>query len=81
MPGASAVEFLELFSQISPRVPVVIITGYPGDPMVKVALKKPRMCLTKPLTESDVKSLLEDFGVPYYKTPTNGDSTMVLGKN
>ena len=69
IPGSDTKEFLELFDEIAPKVPVVILTGYPNDPRLKEVLNVPRMWLTKPLTEHAVKSLLEYLQIPYYKHP------------
>lgn len=50
LPGVSGVDLLHKIKAIDPRMPVVIITGYPNSRLLQGALKySPLMVLTKPV--------------------------------
>ena len=60
LPGADGVQTLQRIRQLHPKVPVVIITGYPRDSLVDGAIKLDAFaCLVKPFSMADALAILE----------------------
>lgn len=66
MPGDATEEVLRIFDEKAPRVPIVILTGDPSNPKFGSG-DIPRIWIIKPLTEANVKSLLDQFSLSYPK--------------
>jgi CheY-like chemotaxis protein len=68
MPGGGSETVFDTFTRIAPRIPLVILSGqrmgsFPPTPSGDV----PRIWIQKPLEESHVQSLLEQFSIPYHR--------------
>ena len=68
MPGGGSDAVFETFTRIAPRIPLVILSGqrmgaFPPTTSGDV----PRIWIQKPLEESHVQSLLEQFSIPYHR--------------
>ena len=62
MPGMVGDEFFGRIKTIKPRLPVTIITGYPGSGMMRRALAQgPFGVMNKPFGESDITMAVESF--------------------
>lgn len=66
LPGMNGAQILQGIRRLYPKVPVVIITGYPRDSLVDSAIKLDAFaCLVKPFSMRDVVAIIEtvDLGL------------------
>ena len=62
MPDMDGAEFLKQLRSIKPRLPVTIITGYPGSEMMERALKQgPFGIMEKPFGAADIITAVNGF--------------------
>lgn len=62
MPDMDGAELLKQLRSIKPRLPVTIITGYPGSEMMERAIKQgPLGVMLKPFDASDIISAVNSF--------------------
>ena len=62
MPGMDGAELFGLIKNVQPKVPVIIITGYPDSEIMARALAQgPFAVMKKPFTESDIIKAVEKF--------------------
>lgn len=67
MPADNTEKVFRMFNEKAPRVPIVILTGQLKKSDGVDPSNTPRIQIIKPLSEAHVKSLLEQFSVPYRK--------------
>lgn len=77
MPGTSTADIFRTFNEKAPRVPIVILTGQPGAEDGKDLSDKPRIWIIKPLTATHVKSLLDQFSLPYPKALESNEAALI----
>ena len=62
MPGMDGAEFFRQIKTIRPRLPVIIITGYPdSDIMARALAQAPFGIMNKPFDESDIITAVNTF--------------------
>jgi len=62
MPGMDGAELLHEIKAINPKLPVIIITGYPESEIMARALKEgPFTIMNKPFSESDIINCVDTF--------------------
>jgi excisionase family DNA binding protein len=62
MPGMDGAEFFRRIKTIKPRLPVIIITGYPdSDIMARALAQAPFGLMNKPFNESDIITAVNTF--------------------
>ena len=62
MPGMDGAELFRLIKNVQPKVPVIIITGYPDSEIMARALAQgPFAVMNKPFNESDIIKAVENF--------------------
>jgi FixJ family two-component response regulator len=62
MPGMDGAEFFRQMKTIKPRLPVIIITGYPdSDIMARALAQAPFGLMNKPFNESDIITAANTF--------------------
>lgn len=60
LPGADGTQVLEKIREIEPDIPVILITGYPRDPLVDKAIRMGVFaCLVKPFGVTDILTVVE----------------------
>lgn len=65
MPGDDVGDVFRTFTLRAPKVPLIILTGHPSLVSTADFSGIPRIHIQKPLLAHHVKSLLEQFNVPY----------------
>lgn len=66
LPGMNGAQILEGIRKLYPKIPVVIITGYPRDSLVDSTMNLDAFaCLVKPFSMKDVVAIIEtlDLGL------------------
>jgi len=62
MPGMDGAEFFRQIKTLKPRLPVIIITGYPNsDIMARALAQAPFGLMNKPFNESDIITAVNTF--------------------
>jgi excisionase family DNA binding protein len=62
MPDMNGAELLKQLRSLKPRLPVTIITGYPGSKMMEMALRQgPLGVMEKPFDASDIVAAVNSF--------------------
>lgn len=62
MPGMDGAELFRQIKTIKPKLPIIIITGYPdSDVMARALAQAPFGVMNKPFTESDVITAVNNF--------------------
>jgi len=62
MPGMDGVELFGQLKTVKPKIPVIIITGYPdSDIMARALAQDPLGVMSKPFGESDIIAAVNNF--------------------
>ncbi len=77
LPGSSTEDIFRSFNEKAPRVPIVILTGMPGAADGVDISGKARIWIIKPLTAAHVKSLLDQFSLPYPQAKELADASLI----
>lgn len=77
--GEDGSDVVRCLGRLAPRVPQVVLTGYPGCvSLEKICGEFTLVVITKPLTENHVRRLLDQFSIPYVKPVADDDSPTKL---
>lgn len=77
MPAGNTEKVFRMFNEKAPRVPLVILTGQLKTSDGIDPSDTPRIQIIKPLSEAHVKSLLEQFSVPYRRTQEPVEASLI----
>jgi excisionase family DNA binding protein len=70
IPGMDGAELFRRIREITPTLPVVIITAYPeSEVMSRALVNGPLSIMQKPFSDSDVRAAVKSFLVPERRSP------------